>query len=115
MTLRHWNALAEAQRDGLTRDIGVSNHGLEELEAVRASSDVRPAVNQVQFSPFRYRPRPLEYCQAHGITFEAYSPLTQGRSLGHPVVAEIAAAHARTPAQVMPCWALQRGAIVILK
>ena len=38
-----------------------------------------------------------------------------GRHLSHPTVAEIAERIARTPAQVLLRWSIQRGAIVIPK
>ena len=44
---------------------------------------------------------------------EAYSPLGTGRHLSDPVVAAIAADAGRTPAQVLLCWAVQRGIPVI--
>ncbi|MCM0673486.1 hypothetical protein NCC78_01930 [Micromonospora phytophila] len=38
----------------------------------------------------------------------AYSPIEQGRLLGHPQVAEIAARHRATPAQVALAWLLRQ-------
>jgi diketogulonate reductase-like aldo/keto reductase len=38
----------------------------------------------------------------------AYSPIEQGRLLGHPQVAEIAARHGATPAQVALAWLLRQ-------
>jgi len=74
-----------------------------------------PAVNQVQFNPFRYRRALLEYCRENGIVFEAYSPLARGRGITDATVVEIARRLDRTPAQVMLRWAIQHGAIVIPK
>src|ERR1044072_2608219 len=58
--LRHWAGIGCAQERGVARAIGVSNYGAGELEAVCASTDEPPAVNQVQFSPFQYRRALLE-------------------------------------------------------
>ena len=50
-----------------------------------------------------------------GVAPEAYSPLTTGEDLGHPVIAEVAVRNGRSPAQVMLRWCLQRGFVVIPK
>ncbi len=50
-----------------------------------------------------------------GVAPEAYSPLTTGEDLGHPVIAEIARGNQRSPAQVMLRWCLQHGFVVIPK
>jgi len=72
-------------------------------------------VNQVQFSPFRFRRRLLEACEHNDVVLEAYSPLERGRRLEHPAIVEIAQRLQRTPAQVMLRWALQHNAVVIPK
>jgi len=74
-----------------------------------------PAVDQVQFSPFHYRRRLLDYCLEHGIVFEAYGPLARGRGVQHPTITALAERLDRTPAQVMLRWAIQHQAVVIPK
>jgi diketogulonate reductase-like aldo/keto reductase len=100
---------------GLTRAIGVSNFNLDELAEVIDAGRVAPAVNQVEFSPFSFRRRLLTGCREQGVALEAYSPLTRGRDLKDPTVAEVARRAGRTPAQVMLRWAVQRGIPVIPK
>jgi diketogulonate reductase-like aldo/keto reductase len=112
---RIWRQLESLQERGLARAIGVSNFGTDRLTKLLRSADRRPAVNQVQFSPYQYRRRLLEYCDQHGIVFEAYSPLARGRGLDHPTIAGLAERLDRTPAQVMLRWAIQHGAVVIPK
>jgi len=112
---RLWRQLEGLQERGLARAIGVSNFGRDRLETLRRGASRMPAVNQVQFSPFRYRRTLLEYCRERGIAFEAYSPLERGRGLDHPAIAAIAERLGRTPAQVMLRWAIQHEAIVIPK
>ena len=73
------------------------------------------AVDQVQFSPFHYRRRLLDYCLEQGIVFEAYSPLARGQGLQDPTITAVAERLGRTPAQVMLRWAIQHQAIVIPK
>ena len=44
----------------------------------------------------------------------AYSPIEQGRLLGHPVLAAVAAAHGATPAQAALAWVLRRPGIIAI-
>ncbi len=72
-------------------------------------------MNQVEFHPFLLQPELLAYDAAKGIRHEAWSPLTRGRSLDNAVVAGVAKAHGRTPAQVLLRWDLQHGVVTIPK
>jgi diketogulonate reductase-like aldo/keto reductase len=112
---RAWKGMERALERGLTRAIGVANYNRRELARVVAAADVPPAVDQVDFSPFRFRRKLLASCEELGVVLEAYSPLTHGRDLGHSVIAEVAGRVGRTPAQVMLRWAVQRGHPVIPK
>src|SRR5213078_1810294 len=104
-----WPGMERAHERGFARSIGVSNFDAAELDAVLAQAGVRPAVNQVQFSPFKHRRALLEACAQRGVVLEAYSPLTTGRNLVDERLAQIAERNARTPAQVLLRWAVQRG------
>jgi len=95
--------------------IGISNFGAGELRRLLATTTVRPAVNQVQFSPYEYRKALLESCRQNGIALEAYSPLGTGRHLASGTVARIARSHGRAPAQVLLRWCIERGIPVIPK
>jgi diketogulonate reductase-like aldo/keto reductase len=114
-TARLWRDLESLQERGLTREIGVSNFGTDRLRKLIRGPSRLPAVDQVQFSPFRYRRRLLEYCLEQGIVFEAYSPLERGQGIHDPTIAAVAERLGRTAAQVMLRWAIQRQAVVIPK
>jgi len=111
---RHWPAFERIAGRGLARAVGVSNFSAGQLAALRGAG-VPPAVDQVEFSPFQFRRALLSACDASGVVLEAYSPLTRGHDLRHPVVAAVAERHGRTPAQVLLRWAVQRGIPVIPK
>src|SRR3990170_6518669 len=110
-----WRAMEKLLRDGKCRAIGVSNYTINHLNDLLASSNTIPAVNQVEFHPFLYQQKLLEYCQGHGIQLEAYSPLTRGERLNHSQVSAVAKRHSRTSAQVLIRWALQHRIIAIPK
>jgi diketogulonate reductase-like aldo/keto reductase len=115
MNARLWNQLESLQDAGLAREIGVSNFGRDRLARLLQGASREPAVNQVQFSPFHYRRRLLDYCLEQKIVFEAYSPLDRGHALQHPTITAIAERLGRTTAQVMLRWAIQHQAVVIPK
>lgn len=112
-----WRALERILEEGRARAIGVSNYMVDHLEEVLEGGEVPPAVNQIELHPFNYRSRGdvVEFCGAHDIAIEGYSPLTKARRLDQPTVARIAAAHGRTGAQVLIRWALQHTIITIPK
>jgi diketogulonate reductase-like aldo/keto reductase len=110
-----WKALVELQRMGWCRAIGVSNYTVRHLQELLDTSDSIPDVNQVEFNPFLYQEKLLRFCDGRGIQLEAYSPLTRGHKLDHPVLLEVAQRYSKSPAQVMIRWGLQHGLVVIPK
>jgi len=93
----------------------VSNFMPRHLEELLGRATVVPAVNQIELSPFLQQREVRALCARHGIVVEAYSPLTRGARLGHPVVAGVAARLGRSPAQVLLRWGLQHGMVVLPK
>jgi len=110
-----WKAFIELQQEGLTRSIGVSNFQPAHLERLIAETGVTPTVNQIELHP-RLQQAGLRHEHAElGIVTEAWSPLAHGQVLEDPTITEIAAAHDKTPAQVVIRWHLQLGNVVIPK
>jgi 2,5-diketo-D-gluconate reductase A len=107
--------MERARELGYTRSIGVSNFNVGELNALLDAASVPPVVNQVQFSPFKYRRALLEACQEHNVALEAYSPLGTGRNLSNRTVKRVAQRVGRTPAQVLLRWCLQHELPAIAK
>lgn len=110
-----WPGMQQAQERGFARSIGISNFSVSEIDELLAEADVKPAVNQVQFSPWKFRRALLEACAEREIALEAYSPFMTGRKLDDPAVADVAERHDRTPAQVLLRWGVQRDVIEIPK
>jgi 2,5-diketo-D-gluconate reductase A len=110
-----WKALEKAYGEGRAKAIGVSNFTPANLTRLLESSSVVPAVNQVELHPRLSQPELRAFHAEHAIATEAWSPLGQGQLIGDPVVARVAAAHGRTPAQAILRWHLQLGVVVIPK
>jgi 2,5-diketo-D-gluconate reductase A len=106
---RAWRGMEDARERSYARAIGVSNFSVDELDEVIARGHIAPAVDQVQFNPSAYRRGLLDACTERGVALEAYSPLGTGTLLGDPVVADVATRLARSPAQILLRWGVQRG------
>lgn len=113
--LESWRALEQLLAAGKVRAIGVSNFEPEHLQAVLDLGGTVPAVNQIELHPALAQHELQAFNTAHGIATEAWSPLAQGAALASAEVASIAAAHGKTPAQVVLRWHLQQGRIIIPK
>ena len=110
-----WKVLEQFAQDGRARSIGVSNFQPAHLDRLAKESDTTPAVNQIEVHPYFGNEDVRAYGSEHGIATEAWSPIAQGKVLGDEVITRIAAAHGKTPAQVVLRWHIQRGDIVFPK
>ena len=97
--------------------------GERALDALLKQATVIPAVNQVEVHPYFTQPAVQAANAAHGVLTQAWSPIggitsyrgTGTRTFDDPAIAVIAAAHGKTPAQVMIRWHLQQGRSAIPK
>ena len=110
-----WKALQKIYDEGRCRAIGVSNYLIRHLEELLAETDVVPAINQVEFSPFLYQEELLGYCRTKNIVLEAYSPLTKGKRLNDVQLVKVAGKYRKTPAQILIRWGLQHDIVVLVK
>jgi 2,5-diketo-D-gluconate reductase A len=110
-----WRALVRAQREGLVEHIGVSNFTEAHLRRIIDETGVVPALNQIELHPLLPQREARAYAAEHGILVQSWSPLARGRLLDDPLLARIAAKHARTPAQIVVRWHVQQGLAVIPK
>ena len=110
-----WKGLVALREAGRASSIGVSNFTPEHLERIIGETGVVPAVNQIELHP-RFQQAALRAVHGrHGIVTESWSPLGRGQGLADPVLAAIAKAHGRSPAQVVLRWQLQAGLVAIPK
>ncbi len=127
MTLIHWpspkdevpvaeymTALANAQEQGLTQEMGVSNFTIAHLrQAIAAVGAGRITNQQIEIHPFLQNKRVVAFCQEHQIPVTAYMPLAYGKVMHDPVLQKIGGKHATTPALISLAWLLQQGFTVI--
>ncbi|GAA1359191.1 aldo/keto reductase [Arthrobacter rhombi] len=111
-----WKALVELQKSGRVRSIGVCNFTVEALQEIEEATGVAPAIHQVETHPYFPQAALRDYEASRGIVHQSWSPLGQGSDLlTHQVLADIAAKHGATVAQVVIAWHLALGNVVIPK
>ena len=112
-----WKVLEELYAEKRIRAIGVSNFHKHHLEDILSIARVTPAVNQIERHPLLSQMPLIQYCEGHGISVEAYSPLggTGGTLLNNEVLQNIAKKYDKSPAQIVLRWNVQRGIIVLPK
>ena len=95
-------AMTALRDEGRTREIGVSNFTSAQF---REALDLAPViVNQVEYHPFLDQSAVLEVCRERDVELTAYRPLARGDVASDRTIADLAAAHDATPAQVALAW-----------
>lgn len=107
-----WRALLDARDQGLVRAVGVSNYSIAQISELIDATGQAPAVNQIPWSPSRHDPTLLAEHRERAVVVEGYSPL-KDTDLDDRRLAEVAARHGVTPAQVVLRWHIEHGIPVI--
>jgi diketogulonate reductase-like aldo/keto reductase len=109
-----WERLVELQAEGLTREVGVSNYTVGQIDELERATDRLPAVNQIEWSPARFDRDVLEAHRSRGVQLEGYSPF-KTMNLRDPRLVRIADEHGVTPAQVVLRWHIEHQIVAIPK
>jgi 2,5-diketo-D-gluconate reductase A len=109
--------LQKLLESGDLRAIGVSNYKPKHLQRVLDETGIVPDVNQIQLSPYSTRDDCRAFHSEHGIVTESWSPLgaSSDELRNDPTIVRIAAAHDKSPAQVVLRWHVQLGLVAIPK
>jgi diketogulonate reductase-like aldo/keto reductase len=113
-TIEAFTELAEA---GKILDWGVSNFDISDMGELWKTPEGDCCVtNQVLYNLSR---RGIEFdlmqwCRKHGLPIMAYSPIEQGRLLGHAALREIAKRHNATPAQIALAWLMRHDDVIVI-
>ncbi len=108
-----WGGVMKSQAVGDTRSIGVSNFGPEHLSNIIDLSFVTPVVNQIELHPLLIQAELRREHADRSIVTQACCPLANDTLLENPSVAKVAAAHGKSPAQVLIRWSIQLGNAVV--
>jgi diketogulonate reductase-like aldo/keto reductase len=111
-------AFDKLKQQGKIRHHGVSNFDRRDLEEwTGLSGGATVASNQILYNLTRRGPEweVIPWCRQRNISIMAYSPIEQGRMLGHKALGEVAARHdGATPAQVALSWLLRRDGMIVI-
>jgi diketogulonate reductase-like aldo/keto reductase len=125
--LLHWRGsvpLAETmagferlKRDGKIRHHGVSNFDTDDMQewvALRGGDSV--AADQILYNLTRRGPEweLIPWCRKRKIAVMAYTPIEQGRMLRHKALADVAARHGASAAQVALAWLLRQDGMIVI-
>lgn len=115
-----WRAMEEAVEEGKVRSIGLSNFPVHKIEQIMEVATIKPAVLQVEINPYWNQhalKAELAKIGLGDVVFEGWYPFGHGdaKLLAEPVLAKIAEAHGKTPAQVILRWMLQKGDVTFPK
>ena len=78
-------------------------------------AEIKPTINQIEFSPFLNQIEEFNFCKENGIQIMAYAPLGGGQLLENDMILEIAKKLKKTTAQILLKWGIQQGLIEIPK
>lgn len=112
-----WKALIKAQQEEKIRSIGVSNFYPDQFKNLELMSSVKPAINQIEVSPWYQRKADIDFLKVENVTAEAWAPLAEGKHeiFHNEVIAKIGEKYDKTNAQVILRWLIQQGLVVIPK
>lgn len=110
-----WRAMEALHDEGSVRVLGVSNVTARQLEELHRLARVKPAVVQNRtFTRPHADAAVRAFCAEHGIAYQGFSLLTAiPHVLARPTIAALAAAHERTPAQIVLAYCLARGIVAL--
>ena len=107
----------QLKQQGKIRHHGVSNFDRGDMEKWYALAGGKTvASNQILYNLTRRGPEweVIPWCRERNISIMAYSPIEQGRMLGHKALAEVGARHGATPAQVALAWLLRQDGMIVI-
>ncbi|OGA02374.1 MAG: oxidoreductase [Betaproteobacteria bacterium RIFCSPLOWO2_02_64_14] len=104
--------LAELQRAGKIRHLGVSNVTVKQLDEARRIATIVSVQNEYNIGN-RADDDVLAACTKAGIAFIPWFPLGAGRALGSAEVKRVAASLNATPAQVAIAWLLAHSPVML--
>ena len=122
-----WAAMEALVQDGFTKRIGICNYSSALIHDLMTYAKVQPYMLQIEAHPFLTQERLIRLAKEYGIEVTAFSPLgalsyieldmakKSDSVLTEAAVISAAAAHDKTPAQIVLRWGVQRDTAIIPK
>ena len=107
-------ALALAKREGLAKNIGVSNFTVALLDEAVAKCTEPLFTNQIEYHAYIRQDKVIAACRKYGLLVSCHVPLARGAVVEDPALQEIATSHKKTAAQVALKWIIQQPDMVVV-
>ena len=107
-------ALAKARREGLAKNIGVSNFTVPLLDEAVGKCREPLLTNQIEYHAYIRQDKIISACGRHGLLVTCHVPLARGAVLKDPVIRDIAKSHGKTAAQVALKWLVQQPDMIVV-
>lgn len=116
-----WRQMEELKRQGLVKEIAVSNMTVPKMKAVLPLCEIKPFANEMELHPTFQQKELYEFCKAEGIKIVGYCPLgspnrpERDRTAEDiadtqlPEIVEMAEKRGCHPAEICLAWAIQKG------
>lgn len=108
LDLKFWTIIcAIGEKEQITT--GVSNYSIESLEVI--SKLKKPAVNEIEVSPYITRKKLIEYCKNKNIKVTTYWSLrgNEQELLKEPIIVELSKKHNTLPGTIIHKWIESKG------
>lgn len=120
-----WHELEKAYKQGLVKNIGVSNVTIPKLEAILPKCKIKPNFIEMELHPTFQQPQLRNYAQSKGMTIIGFCPLgspnrpsrdkmaNDAIDMEDPIIIQIAKNHNVHPAEICLKWAHENNIIPI--
>ena len=120
-----WPNIEKLVEKGYTKYIGVSNFNVQSLLNLLSFCKIKPLVNEIEFHPYLYQKKLVEFCRRENIFLLGYNPLVRGcysaetadeknrNLLGEKVIMDLSKKYKKTVGQIVLNWSISREVIPI--
>jgi len=117
--LKTMKAMDKLKKEGLIKNIGVSNFSLESLQAAQSLTQNKIVINQVHYNLIFRQPEKsglLDFCQMNDVLLVAWRPVEKGilAATRTPILDEICRKYHKTPAHVAINWLISQKNVTTL-
>ena len=120
-----WKAMEKLVDNGYAKNIGLSNFNSKQIQRILEKCRIKPVMNQIECHPYLNQINLSDFCSSNGIMVTAYSPLGSPKRpnqqenepvlMEEPIILKIASQCAKSSAQILIRYQIQRGHCVIPK
>ena len=112
-------AMDELVEEGLTKNIGVSNFTVKQMQRAQEATKNKIVVNQMHYNLMIREVEDkgiLKYCQESDVLLMTWRPLQKGELLetGKDILGKLSSKYERTPAQVAINWLISQKNVVVI-